>query len=100
MDPFLAKQVRSLDDLEGFERVRSSVLIDKAGFEVRPIKFKAVRSSLYLGLILFLFFLLSYNNLSSNTIYTEISTQDVNKLQISQRLRISYFLDAFKLPQC
>ena len=31
--PFLAKHVQSSGFLEGFQRVRSSVLVDKPGFE-------------------------------------------------------------------
>ena len=37
----------------GFKRVRSSVLVDEPGFEwvqIRPVKFEAVQSLLYLGL--------------------------------------------------
>ena len=33
-DPFLSKQVQNSGFLEGFERVQSSVLMDKTGFKV------------------------------------------------------------------
>ena len=35
--------------LEEFKRVQSLVMVDKPGFEVLPVKFEAVLSSLYFG---------------------------------------------------
>ena len=51
--PFLAEQVQNSGFLEGLKGVQSSVLVDEHmyKFEVRPVKFEAVQSSLYLGSI-------------------------------------------------
>ena len=48
---FLARQVQSSGFLKGFEVQFWWTNLGLSEFEVRPVKFKAVRSSLYLGSI-------------------------------------------------